>query len=100
MIDLPLREAGLIVSDQSDAILAWNIARRDDHESGPVDLWVKRDRLDDPPRNLATNRRAEEHSRQGHVIDVPRPASYFVAAFFARHRLADDVFFRHVITQI
>ena len=43
MIDLPIRQAGLIVSDQSDAILAWNVLRRDNDKFAPLELRIKRD---------------------------------------------------------
>jgi len=85
MIDFPIRQAGLIVSDQSDAILARNVFCRDDYKLVPVDLRVERDFLDDSSRNLAANRRPVDHARQGHVIDVARSAGNFVAAFFPRY---------------
>src|SRR5260370_13218753 len=95
MIDGAIRQAGLVVADQSDAILARNVLRRDDYKFAPVKLWVKRDLFNNSARNPAANGRCVEHSRQGLVIDVPRRAGYFVAAFLARHRLADEVLFRH-----
>src|SRR5271166_1976869 len=98
MIYLPIRQAGLIVSDQGDAILARNVFCCDDRKLAPVELRVKRDFLDYAARNLAANGRSVEHSRQGHVIDVARRAGYLVAAFLARYRLADDLFLRHAMT--
>src|SRR6266481_1581433 len=91
MIDLSIRQARLIVSDQSDAILAWNILRRDHYKFAPLELRIKRNVFDYTPRNLAANRRAVEHPRHGHVVDVPRRAGHFVAALLARHRLANNV---------
>src|SRR5258708_37136354 len=95
MIDLPLRKAGLIVAHQINAVLTRNVVRRDNYKFAPVELGAKRDLFDYSARNLAAHGRAVKHSRQGHIVDVARRAGYFVAAFLARHRLADDVRFRH-----
>src|SRR6266853_6513598 len=95
MIHHAIRQAGLVVADQSYAILAGNVVRGDDYKFAPVELWIKRDLFNYSARNPAANGRSVEHSGQGYVIDVPRRAGYFVAAFLARHRLADEVLFRH-----
>src|SRR5580698_449590 len=91
MIHFAIGQAGLIVADQSDAILAGDIFRRHDYEFGPVELRIEGNFLDCAARNLAANGRAVKHSWQGHVIDVLRGTVYFVAAFLARYRLADCV---------
>ena len=51
----------------------------------------KRDLPDPAARNLAANRCSKEHVGQNHIVDVLRLSGYFVAPFFARNRLADDV---------
>src|ERR1700674_3954133 len=99
MIDCPIRLAGLIVSDQSDAILARNVLRCDNDKFAPLEPRIKRNVFDYTARDLAANRRPVDHPRHGHVVDVARHASHFVAAFLARHRLADDVLFRHGFSQ-
>src|SRR5258706_2371162 len=95
MIDPAVREARLVVEDQRDAILSRNISRRDGDEFVPVKSRIERNRLDCSTRNLAADSGAVEHSRQGHVVDVPRGSRDFVAAFLARYRCSDDVL-RHV----
>src|SRR6266446_7386719 len=91
MIDLPIRQAGLIVSDQSNAILARNVLRRDGYKFAPHELRVKRNVFDYTARDLAANRRAVEHPRHSHIVDVARRASHFVTALLARYRFADNV---------
>src|SRR3979490_842309 len=95
MIDSSIRQARLIITDQSNAVLARNVFRRDNYKFAPVELGAKRDPLNYSARNLAAHGCAIKHSRQRHVIDVPRSAGHFVAAFLPRYRLADDVRFRH-----
>src|ERR1700674_179650 len=99
MIDCPIRLAGLIVSDQSDAILARNVLRCDNDKFAPLEVRSTRNVFDYTARDLPATRRAVEHPRHGHVVDVARRASHFVAGFLARHRLADDVLFRHGFSQ-
>src|SRR5271154_976664 len=100
MIDSSIRQAWLIISNQSDAILARNVFCRDDYKFAPVELSVEPDVLDHTSRNLAANGRSVEHSRQVHIIDVARGSGYFVATFFAWHRLPDDVLCRHMKSPI
>src|SRR5580658_8345389 len=89
-------QAWLIIADQRDAILARNIFRRNDHELIPVNSRTEVDLSDQAARNTAANRRAEEHVRQNHVVDVLRPAGYLVAPLLAGNRLPDDVLAVHI----
>src|ERR1700756_2420579 len=90
MVDEFTRQAGLIVSDQRNAIFTGNVFCGNDHEFMPRDARTESDLPDSAAGNLAAHRGAEEHVRQNHVVDVLRLSSYFVAPFLARNRLADD----------
>ena len=95
MIDVSIRQTGLIVADQGNAVFAGNIFRGNHYEFGPVELRVKGDFLDYAARNLAAHGRAIEHSWQAHVVDVSCRAGDLVAALLARDRLADCVLGGH-----
>jgi len=95
MIDDFTRQAGLIVSDQCDAIFPGNIFRRYDYKFIPGNSGTKCDLLDPATRNAATNCCSEEHARENHVVDVLRPSSYLVASLFAWDRSTDDAIAIH-----
>ena len=92
MVNDLVRQAGLIIGDQRDAILSADIFRRHDYKFVPRNARPEPDVPDFPPRNLAADRRAVEHPWQGHVVDVLRLPGDLLAAFLARHRCADDLF--------
>src|ERR1700693_2059027 len=89
-------QARLIVSDKRDAIIPGNIFRRHDHKLVPGDAGVERNFLDSAAGNLAANRRAMEHIRQEHVVDVQSFSVSLLASFLARNRRADDALMVHV----
>src|SRR6202044_1677624 len=89
------RQTRLIVSDERDAILPANIFRRYDHKLVPGDARVECDLSNSAAGSLAAHRRAIEHIRQEHVVDVPSFSSYFLAAFLARNRCTDDALVIH-----
>ena len=99
MIDKLTRQAGLIVFDQRDAVLPWNIFAGDNHKFVPGDFRPIRNRPDSAARNLAAHRRPVKHAGQGHVVNVPGLAGNLVAAFLARDRRADDALIAHVQIQ-
>src|SRR5882757_6965364 len=92
MIYYLVRQTGLIVRDQRNAILSADIFRRDDYKSVPSNARPERDVPDFPPRNLAADRGAVEHPWQRHVVDVLGLPGDLLAAFLARHRCAHDLF--------
>ena len=96
MIDSAIRQARLVVANESDAILAGNVFGGDDCKFAPVELRIKTDLLDFAARNLAADGRPVKHPGQSHIIDVSRCARYFVAAFLAGHRFADDLLCGHL----
>src|SRR5271156_6301336 len=95
MIDELARQAGLILSDQRDAIFPKNIFRRYDHKFIPGNSRTECDFCDSAPRNAAANRCSKERIRQNHVVDVLRSPSYLVASLFAWDRIADDAIAIH-----
>src|ERR1700685_2664819 len=99
MVDQIARQARLIVSDERDAIFPGNILRRYDYKLLPGDAGAERDLLDSAAGNLAANRRAIDHIRQKHIVDVLSFSGYFVAALLARNRRADDVLMVHDLTR-
>ena len=94
-----IRQTGLIVSDQRDAILSGNIFRGNDHEFIPGDAGAECDFPDPAARNPAANGCAEEHVGQDHIVDVLRPAGHLVASLFTRNRIADDGIAVHLASQ-
>lgn len=72
VIDRSIRQTWLIVFDQGDTILAGDILRGDDYELVPIKVWSEHDIFYFAAGDAATHRRAVQHVRQNHVVDVPR----------------------------
>ena len=90
MIDAIARQARLVVEDQSDAVGAGNVARRDDDEFRPRDDRIEGYPFDESAWSAAANRGAVEHPRQREIIDVLRRAGDLRASFPPRHGLTQQ----------
>src|ERR1700761_1828324 len=97
MINDLIRETGLIVSDERDAILSGNIFRRNDDEFIPGSAAAERDFYDAAARDPAPNRCSEQHFGQDHIVNVLGPAGYFVASLLTRNGVADDAITAHFV---
>ena len=75
-----------------------NIFRRNDNEFVPGDTRAEYDFLDPAAGDLAANGCSEHHFGQDHVVNVLRPAGYFVASLLTRNRVADDMVAVHFVS--
>ena len=96
MIDAIGRQAGLVVDDEGDSVDAGHVGGRHDDEVRPGNVGIEVDALDQPTRGGAPDRRAEEHSRQGEIVDVLRPAGDLGPAFAAGNRQPDGGHLRRI----
>ncbi len=81
----------LIQQDERDAVFARNVFRRHDDEFVPGDVALKGDVLDAATRARAADGRAVEHLREVQIVYIARLPRDFIAAFFARHGLPDEL---------
>src|SRR5579863_2817697 len=96
MVDEITGQAGLIVNDEGNAVCTGNIFGGDDDKFVPRNAGAESDVLDLAARNLTADGSAVEHVGQNHVVHVLRLSGYFLGAFLAWNRCADNAISRHV----
>ncbi len=97
MIDAIGRQAGLVVDDEGDSVDARHVGGRDNDEVRPGNAGIEVDALDQPTRGGAPDRRAEEHPRQGEIVDVLRPAGDLGPTLATGNRQPDGGHLRGIV---
>ncbi len=92
-----MRQVGLVVRDQSDAIRSGNIFCGDDYEFIPGNALAESDFSYFSARNGAPHGGTVEHSGHHNVVDVLRTTCDFVPPFLPRNRHTDNGFSFHAI---
>src|SRR6188508_293958 len=86
MVDALARQIWLIVDDQCDAIRTRNVGGSDDGELVTRHTGLIADASDEAPCHGAADGGAKHHSRQRHIVDIPRAAGDFRLSLFSRNR--------------
>ena len=84
MINTTVRKARLIINNQRDAVFAGDVSCLDYRKFIPWDTGLEMDVCDSPSCDGASDSSSVDHSRKRQVVDVFRPASDLIAAFFAQ----------------
>jgi hypothetical protein len=71
VIDLTVGEAGVVLAEMDDHVLAGNVGCGDDGELVPRNMRWKRDRRDAAARDAAAYRGAVPHTGQRDVVHIP-----------------------------
>ena len=95
MIDHFGGEAGLVVLDRGNFVLAGDVGGGNDREFAPRNAFAKSDAADAASRDAAAHGHAVEHVRKGEVVHVPGAAGHFFPPFFAWDGMS-EIFFFHI----
>ena len=95
MIYALVREARLIVDDQRDRILPWNVRCRDNDEFAPGNVRSEFHADDLSAWNFTPHRDTVDQPGKREVVNILGTAGYLVSAFFSRNRLSDDPSAKH-----
>src|SRR5215469_9462728 len=90
VIDAAVSEAGLVVEDETDKILAADVAGGDDGELRPVDAGIKLDGAYETARDRAAHGGSMPHSFTVDVVQIAGAAQQLVDAFLAGDRSSND----------
>ena len=99
MVDEFGGEAGLIVHDQRDFVLAGNVGGRDDREFVPGNAVAVANAADAPARDAAAHGHAVDHVRKGEVVHVLGAAGDFFAPLFPQDGMSKEFFF-HILPRM
>src|ERR1700741_2915485 len=90
MVDEAMCQAGLIYVNQSDAVLAGDVACGNNYEFLPVNSRAESDVFDFPSRNPAAHGCPVQHARQSHIVYIASLSTDFLAALQSRDGCSDD----------
>ena len=90
VIDVSVGEAGLVIEDELDVVLAGDVKGGDDREFRPVDAGIEVDGADETARYGAANCGAVPEALEVEIVEIARAAEQLVDALFARDGSADD----------